>query len=77
MGKIKVFDTIPGHGQAKGKLITRIHNNYHSSDIDVVLLELIPWYCRVFLHTLSFTNSKNKPVGLGISHLSFETRLIH
>nr|SVE92937.1 EOG090X043F [Moina brachiata] len=55
---------VGGHGQAKGKLITRVHNNYHSSDIDMVLLELVPWYCRVFLHTLSFTNSKNKPVGI-------------
>nr|SVE92314.1 EOG090X043F [Megafenestra aurita] len=57
---------VGGHGQAKGKLITRIHNNYFSSDIDIVFLELVPWYCRVFLHTLAFSNSKNKPVGIDI-----------
>ncbi|KAK4010532.1 GPI transamidase component PIG-T isoform X1 [Daphnia magna] len=57
---------VGGHGQAKGKLVTRIHNNYFSSDIDIVFLELVPWYCRVFLHTLTFRNSKNKPVGIDI-----------
>ena len=62
---ITKFDLILGHGQAKGKLVTRIHNNYFSSDIDIVFLELIPWFCRVYLHTLTFTNSKNKPVGIG------------
>ena len=45
--------------------MTRIHNNYFSSDIDIVFLELVPWYCRVFLHTLAFSNSKNKPVKIG------------
>nr|SVE93542.1 EOG090X043F [Scapholeberis mucronata] len=57
---------VGGHGQAKGKLITRIHNNYYSNDIDIVFMELVPWFCRVFLHTLSFSNSKNKPVGIDI-----------
>lgn len=55
---------IGGHGQAKGRLVTRIHNSYFSSGIDVILLELIPWYCRVFVHTLTFRNSKGLPVGL-------------
>ena len=61
-----------GHGQAKGKLVTRIHNNYFSSDIDIVFLELVPWYCRVFLHTLAFSNSKNKPVGIGKFYVLFK-----
>jgi len=67
---------VGGHGQSKGKLITRIHNNYFSSDIDIVFLDLIPWYCRVFLHTLSFSNSKNKPVGIdGSNKLVFRPGL--
>ncbi|EFX82770.1 hypothetical protein DAPPUDRAFT_302380 [Daphnia pulex] len=60
------FQLLAGHGQAKGKLVTRIHNNYYSNDIDIVFLELVPWYCRVFLHTLAFSNSKNKPVAIDI-----------
>nr|CAH0109039.1 unnamed protein product [Daphnia galeata] len=57
---------VAGHGQSKAKLVTRIHNNYFSSDIDIVFLELVPWYCRVFLHTLAFSNSKNRPVKIDV-----------
>ena len=59
------FQSFSGHGQAKGKLITRIHNNYYSSDIEVVHLELVPWYCRVFIHTLTVTNSRDQNVTIG------------
>ncbi len=56
---------VAGHGQEKGKLITRVHNNYYSSDIEIVHLELVPWYCRVYIHTLTISNSKDQPVRIG------------
>ena len=63
---------ITGRGQANGKLITRISNNYYSSDIDIVHMELIPWFCRVYIHTLKITNSKKPNVNIGKFHKKIE-----
>lgn len=43
-----------GYGQEKGSLVTKLFNN-HWQPIDVILLENIPWYLSVYLHTMKIT----------------------
>ena len=45
------FFEIAGYGQEKGSLVTKLYNN-HWQSIDVILLENIPWYLSVYLHSL-------------------------
>ncbi|XP_015598546.1 GPI transamidase component PIG-T [Cephus cinctus] len=42
---------IIGYGQERGSLVTKLHNN-HWQSLDVILLENIPWYLPVYLHTV-------------------------
>lgn len=43
-----------GYGQERGSLVTKIYNNYWRT-LDIVLLENIPWYLPMYLHTVSIT----------------------
>ncbi|CAD6230492.1 GSCOCG00006784001-RA-CDS [Cotesia congregata] len=54
---------IIGYGQEKGSLVTKLFNN-HWQSIDVILLENIPWYLSVYLHTMKITqgNEVIKPL---------------
>ncbi|OAD62487.1 GPI transamidase component PIG-T [Eufriesea mexicana] len=48
-----------GYGQERGSLVTKIYNNYWKT-LDIVLLESIPWYLLVYLHSVTITcGSKN------------------
>lgn len=48
-----------GSGQQKGSLVTKIYNN-HWQALNIVLLENIPWYLSVYLHTIKITcNEEN------------------
>ncbi|XP_043268250.1 GPI transamidase component PIG-T [Venturia canescens] len=40
-----------GYGQEKGSLVTKLYNN-HWQPIDVIILENIPWYLSVYLHSI-------------------------
>ncbi|XP_012262616.2 GPI transamidase component PIG-T [Athalia rosae] len=42
---------IVGYGQERGGLVTKLHNNYWKP-LDVVLLENIPWFIPVYIHTI-------------------------
>lgn len=42
---------ITGYGQERGGIVTKIYNN-HWSTLDVVVLQNIPWYVPIYLHTL-------------------------
>lgn len=42
---------LTGYGQERGGIVTRIANN-HWSNLDVVVLQSIPWYVPIYLHTL-------------------------
>ncbi|VEN49651.1 unnamed protein product [Callosobruchus maculatus] len=42
---------LKGYGQEKGGIVTKIHNNFWKH-LDVVLLQNIPWYVPIYLHTL-------------------------
>lgn len=48
-----------GYGQQKGGIVTKIYNN-HWSVLDVVLLQNIPWYVPIYLHTLKIENNGEK-----------------
>jgi len=49
---------VVGTGQEKGGIVTTIRNSC-SSSLNAVYLDLIPWYLRVYLHTLRIeTNGK-------------------
>ncbi|XP_033305394.1 phosphatidylinositol glycan anchor biosynthesis class T isoform X1 [Bombus vancouverensis nearcticus] len=40
-----------GYGQERGSLVTKIYNNYWQT-LDIILLESIPWYLPVYLHSV-------------------------
>ncbi|CAK9819963.1 GPI transamidase component PIG-T [Anthophora plagiata] len=54
---------IIGYGQERGSLITKIYNNYWQP-LDVVLLENIPWYLPVYLHSVTITCGAKRIVPL-------------
>lgn len=41
-----------GHGQEKGEVVTKIKNSYDTS-LYVVYLEQLPWFLRLYYHTLT------------------------
>ena len=47
-----------GHGNEKGGIITKIFNE-GQKPLKVVFLDIIPWYLRVYLHTLKIKNGKD------------------
>ncbi|XP_066599675.1 GPI transamidase component PIG-T [Prorops nasuta] len=48
-----------GYGQERGSLVTKIYNN-HWQSLDIVLLENIPWYLPMYLHTIKVISNGNK-----------------
>lgn len=44
-------------GQERGQIVTKLTNN-HWSEVQVVLLENIPWFVPIYLHTLRVTTNK-------------------
>ncbi|XP_043466665.1 GPI transamidase component PIG-T [Leptopilina heterotoma] len=51
---------INGYGQQKGTLVTKLQNN-HWQPLDIILLENIPWYLSLYLHTVKIM-CKEKPI---------------
>ena len=49
-----------GYGQQKGTLVTKLRNN-HWQPLNIILLENIPWYLSLYLHTVKFT-CNGKPI---------------
>nr|XP_022907425.1 GPI transamidase component PIG-T [Onthophagus taurus]XP_022907426.1 GPI transamidase component PIG-T [Onthophagus taurus] len=52
-----------GYGQQRGGLVNKIYNN-HWGSLEVVLLQNIPWYVPIYLHTLKIisNNQHLKPL---------------
>ncbi|KAB0797348.1 hypothetical protein PPYR_01934 [Photinus pyralis] len=42
---------LTGYGQELGGIVTKLYNN-HWNNLDVVVLQNIPWYVPIYLHTL-------------------------
>ncbi len=50
---------VTGHGQEKGGIVTKIVNN-SPKPLTIVFLDVIPWYLRCYLHSLTIKNSRGR-----------------
>lgn len=50
---------VAGYGLHMGEIHTVMYNNHPYRSFPVMLLELVPWYLRLYIHTLTVT-SKGK-----------------
>ena len=48
--------SLKGSGHEWGGLYTEITNHHPSSEIKLLYLDMIPWFCRVYIHTLTVEN---------------------
>lgn len=55
---------LSGSGHDWGGLHTEITNNHPSSSLRILYLDMIPWFCRVYVHTLQVENGEK----IGCSH---------
>ena len=49
---------IKGYGLSEGGITCHIFNN-HDKPIEIVYMDTIPWYLRIYLHTLQITSNDN------------------
>ncbi|KAJ8943864.1 hypothetical protein NQ314_009634 [Rhamnusium bicolor] len=56
---------LTGYGQERGGIVTKLYNN-HWDNLNVVVLQNIPWYVPIYLHTLKVTTDgvNNEPITL-------------
>uniref|UniRef100_A0A0K8R397 Putative gpi transamid n=1 Tax=Ixodes ricinus TaxID=34613 RepID=A0A0K8R397_IXORI len=47
---------IQGYGLERGGIVNRIHNNDPKKAIRVVFLDIVPWFLRVYVHTLKVSS---------------------
>lgn len=54
---------VAGFGLQTGEIHTLIYNNHPYRAFPVLLLESVPWYLRLYIHTLTITSKsrENKP----------------
>eukprot|EP00062_Callorhinchus_milii_P002918 gi/632939609/ref/XP_007910709.1/ PREDICTED: GPI transamidase component PIG-T [Callorhinchus milii] len=54
---------VSGYGLEKGRVNTLIYNNHPYRGFPILLMETVPWYLRLYIHTLSITTrgKENKP----------------
>lgn len=54
---------VAGFGLQTGEIHTLIYNYHPYRAFPVLLLETVPWYLRLYIHTLTVTskNKENKP----------------
>lgn len=47
---------LKGSGHEWGGLYTEIINHHPKAEIELLYLDMIPWFCRVYIHTLTVEN---------------------
>lgn len=54
---------VAGYGLHTGEIHTLMYNNHPYRSFPVLLLESVPWYLRLYIHTLTVTSKgkDNKP----------------
>jgi hypothetical protein len=54
---------VSGYGLQKGELSTLLYNTHPYRAFPVLLLDAVPWYLRLYVHTLTITSKgkENKP----------------
>ena len=50
-----------GHGNEKGGIVTKVFNE-SPKPLKIVYLDIIPWFLRVYLHTLKVTTANGKVI---------------
>ena len=53
---LTVQRSLKGSGHEWGGLYTEIINHHPRAEIDLLYLDMIPWFCRVYIHTLTVEN---------------------
>ena len=56
-----------GYGREKGGIVSLLHNNHPTQDLLVVYMEVIPWFLRVYLHTLTIETFTAEMKHIGIN----------
>jgi phosphatidylinositol glycan class T len=49
-----------GYGHQKGGIVTKIYNSDPKTPLNIVYLDVIPWFLRVFLHTLKIVDGTTR-----------------
>ncbi len=54
---------VAGYGLQTGEIHTLMYNNHPYRSFPVLLLDSVPWYLRLYIHTLTVTSKgkDNKP----------------
>lgn len=54
---------VAGYGLQTGEIHTLVYNNHPYRAFPVLLLDTVPWYLRLYIHTLTVTSKgrDNKP----------------
>ena len=54
---------VSGYGLQSGELSTLLYNTHPYRAFPVLLLDTVPWYLRLYVHTLTITSKgkENKP----------------
>lgn len=47
---------LSGSSHGWGGLHTEISNSHSSKNLRLIYLDMIPWFCRIFIHTLHISN---------------------
>jgi len=53
--------SVSGYGRSSGGIACLIHNNHPTSDIVIVYQDVVPWYLRVYFHTLKIETFSSVP----------------
>lgn len=64
---------LTGYGQERGGIVTKVYNN-HWGPLDVVVLQNIPWYVPVYLHTLKVEVDGKKIEPIAIKYIPGKQR---
>ncbi|XP_037500042.1 GPI transamidase component PIG-T [Rhipicephalus sanguineus] len=60
---------IQGYGLERGGIVNRIKNNHPTKAVRVVLLDVIPWFLPIYLHTLKISSGSRQ---LKAEHVSYQ-----
>ncbi|CAG9853916.1 unnamed protein product [Phyllotreta striolata] len=65
---------LSGYGQERGGIVTKIYNN-HWKELDVVLLQNIPWFIPIYLHTLKVVSNGKELKPLQLRYIPARQRI--
>ncbi|KAJ3219929.1 hypothetical protein HDU67_008458 [Dinochytrium kinnereticum] len=63
---------ITGFGQERGGFLTQFKNNDPAKSVDILFFESVPWFLKLYLHTLRFEQKSGGVIYGNVSILSTE-----